>query len=86
MPDDEPDEEPDEFDVEGVRTHRRGVHRARPGVVSRWGPTVLTVATVLAVLLLVVAALLLVGPSGIAQLVTRGWDSLSSAEAFALTG
>lgn len=85
MPDHEV-EEPDEFDVDGVPTHRRGAHRARPGVVTRWGPTVLTVATALAVLLLVVALLVLVGPSGLAQLVSGGWDSLRSAEAFALTG
>lgn len=62
----------DEFDVEGFESNRRGAHRARPGAVWRWGPTVLTVATVVAVVVAVAAALVLVGPRGIADLVSGG--------------
>ena len=69
----------DEFDVDGFPSHRTGAHRARPGVLSRWGPTVLTLAAALAVLVVLVGALVLLGPRGLASLVVRLWDVAGSA-------
>jgi len=73
-----PGDERDEFDVEGFASHRSGAHRARPGVLARWGPTVLTVATVVALGVVVVAALVLLGTDGVADLVSRGWGAVTS--------